>query len=336
MKLFDNARLKLTGWYIIVISLISLTFSFVIYHVEATEIARLALTQRSRLEHRYGLSPGIVVIDQEVIDTALRRIITRLVLFNGIVLVLAGGVGYFLAGRTLSPIEQMVLEQRRFISDAAHELRTPLTSMMISMEVFERGKNPSLKEAMSVIKGNSQDVKRLQALINSLLTIAELKENGRTAIRKKVDLLKVAEKAITTLSPVFSKKKITLVKKFSPATVVGEEALLITLNTIILDNAIKYSPAKTGKIIYTVFKKNKSVIIQIKDNGIGIAKQDLPRIFDRFYRADSARTHGDSSGYGLGLSIAKQIVAAHQGKIQVTSQTQKGTTFTITLPSFSA
>lgn len=332
MKIFDRARLRLTGWYVIVISLISLTFSFVIYRIEVLELARYATTQRVRIENRLGPGPGIILIDTEFLDEIKARLITRLVIFNGIVILLSGGLGYFLAGRTLAPIELMVAEQRRFISDAAHELRTPLTAMRSSLEVFLRDKKPRLAEAKTLIQDNAEDVLRLQQLANSLLTLSHLSENGQSIEFEPVELKQLANKVVRRLQGVAEHSQVKLITKLSQVTVQGNREQLAELITILVDNAIKYSSPSQGKVQVSLSKSRKSAQIIVADNGAGISKKDLPHIFTRFYRSDTARaTHG-RGGYGLGLSIAKRIVTIHQGKISVASHLGQGSKFIVLLP----
>jgi len=155
--MFHSARLKLTAWYLLIIMIISAMFSLVIYKVLSNEIERFERVQRFRIERRLetGLRrfPNqIRITNPELIEETKQRILLMLIAINLGILIISGGLGYLLAGRTLKPIKEMVDEQNRFISDASHELRTPLTSLKTAMEVTLRDKNLSLLSAKKTIK----------------------------------------------------------------------------------------------------------------------------------------------------------------------------------------
>jgi len=336
MKLFQSARLKLTGWYLLIIAFISLLFSTAIYRSQLTELTRFESLQRQRLEQRLeqgtGVFPmrgtGIFVLDQELIDETRNRLLTTLAIFNGCLLVIAGGLSYFLAGQTLKPIEEMVEEQSRFVGDASHELRTPITSLLVNLEVFLRGKKLTLKDATSVIQTSVKDVRHLQYLSNSLLSLSQKAE---TTAYTRVNLRESIDEAASKTLPHRRKKKILLKITGKEIFVKGSKDELIELFTILIDNATKYNHPK-GKINIILQSVKNIALISVKDTGIGIKALDLPHIFDRFYRADLSRSSSKVEGYGLGLSIAKKIVSAHKGTITVSSQPEKGSTFQVRLP----
>jgi len=127
------------------------------------------------------------------------------------------------------------------------------------------------------------------------------------------------------------KKQITLTTHKTDCVATADETSITKLLTILLDNAIKYTPEK-GRVTLTSEHSDKALQLTVSDTGVGIARQEQPHIFDRFYRADLARTKDKSSGFGLGLAIAKRIVQLHKGKISVESKLGHGSTFTVTLP----
>ncbi|TAL64214.1 MAG: hypothetical protein EPN88_11370, partial [Bacteroidetes bacterium] len=167
--MFHSARLKLTAWYLLFIMFISLFFTVVIYRVLTGELERFARIQRFRMErHLYtdeyvplpsNLPP---IIELELIEETKKRLMVVLAGINGGILILFGVLGYFLAGRTLRPIQEMVDEQNQFISDASHELRTPLTSLKSSMEVYLRDRHPTMREAKSLMNEGIDEVNKLQ------------------------------------------------------------------------------------------------------------------------------------------------------------------------------
>lgn len=340
--MFNHARLKLTFWYLLIIMLISISFSFVIYRFLTTEIDRVVRMEKLRQKGVYFPAKkfliqfdepvphqGIIITppDPEVLEEAKQRILLMLVVINIGILGLSGVAGYLLAGLTLKPIKNMVDEQNRFITDASHELRTPLTSLKSEIEVNLRDKKLTLVQAKKLLESNLEEVNNLQYLSDNLMTLAQShKPNGIKM--EKVSLLKISEDAVKKVEKMAKKKNIQIDNKIEDTSLLGDRQSLTELLVIFLDNAVKYS--EDGTVVELSSKKSgNSVSIEIKDRGVGIEKQDLPFLFDRFYRADKARS---KDGFGLGLSIAKEIVDKHNGTINVKSQISKGTTFIVKLP----
>ncbi len=333
--MFESARFKLTGWYLLIIMLISIAFSVAIYGVLSNELTRVERVQRLRRERLLplGLQPNIFrqpVIDPELINESKNRLRSILILINLGILATSGILGYFLAGRTLKPIKKMVDEQSRFITDASHELRTPLTSLKSEIEVNLRDKNLNLPNAKKLLMSNLEEVNNLQYLSDNLIKLAQYQKNNGN-IFEEVDLLEILEEAVKKVINLAKNKKIIVKNNIRNIKLLGDKQSLIELFVILLDNAIKYSPQ--GKnVIVTSEKIDGYILIKVKDQGVGISKEDIAHIFDRFYRSDKSRTKEGISGYGLGLSIAKQIIDEHKGLIKVESEINKGSIFSIQLP----
>ncbi|MBI3443072.1 HAMP domain-containing histidine kinase [Candidatus Woesebacteria bacterium] len=323
--MFHSARLRLTAWYLLIIMLISLSFSLVIYKVLASEVERFARIQRFRIERR--LRDGVV--DPELFAETKRRIALILIAVNGGILFVSGGLGYILAGRTLQPIQDMLDEQNRFITDASHELRTPLTSLKSSLEVNLRDKHLTLKNAKTLIAESIGEVDKLQSLSDSLLELAYYQKANADAGFEKLSLAEIVKKAIARVEPLLKKNHILIHNQIHEVALEANPYGLCDLLVILLDNAIKYSGR--GKTITIASKQADGFVeLSVQDQGIGIAEKDLTHIFDRFFRADSVRS--GSRGYGLGLSIAKKIADIHHASITVKSQLNKGSIFTVHLP----
>ncbi|MGA3292229.1 MAG: ATP-binding protein [Candidatus Microgenomates bacterium] len=324
--MFKEARIKLTAWYLAIIMAISLSFSVAIYVGVNGELTRVDNMQRSRQQRvdtidSILISQGLPVppenqpADSETVEQARMRIIWALGLINVSILVLSSLGGYFLAEQTLDPIKKMMDEQKEFVGNASHELRTPLTSLKTEIEVALRDRRLSILGAKSLLKSNLEDVDKMQKLSNYLLELNKF-ENGKGVLEmKEIDLREVVKKAVDG-------KKVAV--NLHKSIVKGNEDSLIELTTILLENAFKYSPKKTVVEVRT----KEGGMLEVEDHGMGIPAEDLPHIFDRFYRSDKSR---GTDGYGLGLSIAKSIVDAHGGKISVKSKIGKGTTFTVML-----
>lgn len=328
--MFHSARIKLTAWYLLIIMLVSVSFSVAIYRVLTSELDRLERVERVRIEHRL---PGgnLIFLDPDLLEETKNRVKLILILINLTILAGSAYAGYILAGRTLNPIAEMVDEQNRFITDASHELRTPLTSLKSEIEVNLRDPDISLDQAKKLLKSNLEEVNSLQVLSDGLIRLTQYQKGHNGLVISDVSLVDVANVAVRKVTNAAKEKRITITNDIRHANLQGNKIALVELLVIFLDNAIKYSP-KQKTVRLTSKKSDGKITIEIADQGIGIDEKDIPHLFDRFYRADKSRTKTDVSGYGLGLSIAKQIVDQHNGTIRVQSELKKGTTFTIELP----
>ena len=339
--MFHRARLTLTGWYVLILMIVSLAFSGVVYLGASREIARFSGLQRQRLiqEMRQGelqllpqpLRRSLLERDQQLETEAVSRVRTLLVVINSGILVTSAILAYWLAGKTLRPIQVMLKEQEQFISDASHELRTPITVLRTTLEVGLRQARLPAAEARTLLKESLEEVIQLQALTGSLLQL-QAGAASPDGTPQQLTLSPVIDTVLKKLKPLAAAKKITLTAEHtSGASVVGSTKQLQEILTILLDNAIKYSGENTQIRVTTQLSK-KNVIVAVQDTGIGIAPKDLPHIFDRLYRADVARSKEHVAGFGLGLSIAQSLAEAHHGKITVKSTVGTGSTFTLTLP----
>ena len=337
--MFTSARRKLTAWYILILMSVSISFSIVIYRGMAAEIDRFSQAQRIRIERRFdeaGVPRPPLMTDEDMIDEIKQHIVINFLGVNGIILIVMGGLSYFLAGKTLRPIQEMVDEQNRFVSDASHELKTPLTAMKSALEVYVRDPKLNLADAKQVLKDNIQEVNRLQTLSESLLTLSESKSSNGVALFVRIHPKEFLVKAYNQVKHSADKKKIKIHLASVPdKEIEGNKEKLIEVFTILLDNAIKYSANETTVTISGDVSK-KGVELQVSDKGIGIEEKDIPHVFDRFFRSDSARSKVEVGGYGLGLSIAKKIIELHKGTIHVESAVNFGTTVIVCLPFYSA
>lgn len=329
--MFHSAALKLTVWYLAIIMAISLVFSVSLYQVSRGDLGR-------NVNRQVGYFNNLLAPDETInyrhlrdiqLDQDLRHLKGRLVIFNILVLASGGAASYWLARRTLEPIEQALEGQTRFASDASHELRTPLTAMITENEVALRNKSLTKTSAVAIIKSNLEEAVKLKALAEGLLRLSN--GNGKVDNPLPVDIKIITAEAIDRYQAAAQAKKIKLNDNTNDLKVMGDKASLMELISIFIDNAIKYTPAG-GQINITSQSQNRNIAIKVADTGQGIKATDLPHIFERFYRADSSRHKESAGGYGLGLSIAKKIVEAHHGHIEVASTPDKGTVFTIVLP----
>ena len=320
MKQQRVRRLALS--YLAVIMTLSLAFSVIIYAITSAQLNRPLppgehaqqppeLIERQfscRLEQRNSETRGSVIIS--------------LAALNGVMLLIGYWLSLLLARRTLAPIERAMRAQVQFVSDASHELRTPLTALMTTNEVALRKKTLDEKKVRAVFQRNIDEVEKLRELTDNLLQLTQV--DNQQIEKQAVDMSKLIRDTVDRYQPVADKKQVVLdVQVPSVNHVVAVVAVTQILGTLI-DNAIKYSPLG-GTVVIRLDGQTLSVV----DQGIGIAKQDQAKIFDRFYRSDEARTRGHSSGYGLGLAIAKAVADKNGYQLSVKSEPGRGSTFSL-------
>jgi len=301
-------------------------------------------------------------------EEALDRLRTVLLIGTSLLSLLAGFAGYFLAGRALAPIDEITdtahristedlsarlnlpdtgdevsrlantfdemltriengfARERQFTSDASHELRTPLTAMRTILNFIREGERPT-QEYRQALDDLAEETDRLQALVENLLQLAR-GERGLQLHREEIDLSLLLTDVADSLRPLAENKHLTLTCDLPPTLIIsGDTDHLIRLIVNLLDNAIKYT--EQGTITISAREIQEYAMIEVTDTGIGIPAEHLPHIFKRLYTVDPARSSG---GAGLGLSIARQIVQAHGGRIEVQSKVGNGTKFTVYLP----
>lgn len=316
---------------------ISLAFSIVLYRGATSEFNRGFHGETDRISRQFPIFQGNPMLRPgPEVESASHRLLVRLVGFNIIVLIGAGLSSYWLARRTLRPIEEAHEHQKRFTADVSHELRTPLTALRMESEVALMNQKSSAKDLRQTIASNLEEVTKLEALINNLLRLSHLEADELRQNFTALSSRTVVETALKQIQPLAEDRHISLESKLQDLPLNGDLNSLVQLLVIVLDNAIKYSPARSA-VAVQVTGKNSQVIITIGDHGQGIDPEALAYVFDRFYRADKSRTRTKAAaartqGYGLGLSIAKMIADLHNATINLSSRVGHGTTATITLP----
>lgn len=330
--MFRSATFKLTMWYLAIVMAISFLFSVSLYHVATAELARGLHRESQRLSTQFPVFDGSPLLKPgpDFHDSA-HRLLVQLIGYNVLVLAFAGLASYWLAKRTLRPIEIAHAGQQRFTADVSHELRTPLTALRMESEVALLSDKTSSQELRDTLKSNLEEVTKLETLINNLLRLTRLEE-----VELRHNFTTISSQALINEALEHTRKNaelrhITLDADLTDTKLYGDHDSLVQLLVILLDNAIKYS-SEEATIEIRCRSINKLVLIDITDSGIGIEAEALQHIFERFYRADSSRHKTTTEGYGLGLSIAKMIADIHRGNITLASQPGQGTTATIHLP----
>ena len=269
--------------------------------------------------------------DVTALYSGLQKATYAQIVLGGVALLIASAIGYYMAGRALVPLKEAYDKQKQFAADASHELRTPLAVVMASADLLLA--DPSIKEPFlrQVLEDLKSEVKKMTNLVSDLLMVARSDNNALKFKIQRLDLSEILMQVIRTMTPIAEKKNIHLAgENFRKALINADEQKLKQLAIILVDNAIKYTP-EGGSVLVAMEKvDNARAVFAVMDSGIGIAAEDLDKVFERFYRVDKARSR-EMGGNGLGLAIAAEIIKLHEGKISVTSKLGEGTKFTVEL-----
>ncbi|MEI7025122.1 sensor histidine kinase [Paenibacillus sp. y28] len=302
-----------------------------LFSIEAREAKRTFLVFAKELPE----GSGLLVTMLDITDHARLLEQMRLVLFVVclMLLLLASLGGYLLAGKAMKPIARSFKRQQDFTADASHELRTPLSVLQSSVEILADSKSALPAFHQTVLANMEDEVRRMIRLTESLLTLART-DSGELLLKpERSDVARLVLEVMDRLRPLADRKQQsfnwTQTKPENDTAVVDVERT-IQLLVILIDNAIKYTP-EHGEIEVTLDSSDKELCFRVKDTGIGILPEQLPFVFERFFRTDKARSR-ENGGTGLGLSIAKWIVNAHGGTITAESEPGRGSTFIVRLP----
>jgi signal transduction histidine kinase len=275
-----------------------------------------------------------IVGDRTTEERTLRVLILVLVVGGAVALLVASGVGAAYANRALVPIRRSLIgqrealrRQREFAADASHELRTPLTVIRASVDDLERHPKQPVANVGTALTDIRDEVDHLTTMVEDLLLLARSDSGAIELERVSVDLGDVASSGASAMSLLASQRQVTLVVDPVPAEVQGDAARLRQLVSILVDNALRHAPSGS-RVDVRVRTDAGNALLVVEDEGQGIRPEDLPRVFDRFYRAAGA----PGGGTGLGLAIAAWIVERHGGRIAAANRDPRGARFTVQLP----
>jgi sensor protein ciaH len=336
MKKSEVNRLTLS--YLAVIMTLSLIFTGIIYLLSTASLNRPLVPSENE---NASVSVEAPEFEERSFERTFRKrlesrdnttrttIIYSLAGFNLGIFLIGIFVSRSLARLTLAPIERAMMKQTQFIFDASHELKTPLTAMLIRNEVTMRKKNLPEEKAREVIAKNIEEILRMKELTTSMLDVA--RENGDRESGETVVITDFMTELREKLLPVAKERGIKLELEMNigknKSAVVAKKTLEQVL-TIFADNAMKYSG---DSIVYLrAGRRGKNVVFSVKDNGVGVKKEDQKRIFERFYQVDTARTRTeDKTSHGLGLAIAKNLAERQGYKIVLRSSEGRGAEFEV-------
>ncbi|HPW41793.1 MAG TPA: ATP-binding protein [Bacillota bacterium] len=245
--------------------------------------------------------------------------------------------GIIITIQDVTELRKLERVRTEFIANVSHELKTPLTSIKGFTETLKSFDFDDKQDAIRFLNIIEDEADRLYRLINDILSLSELEQKKTKTVKEKIDIEKAVEEVLSVLKSQSDKKNIELSAKIQEGleSISGDGDKFKQMLINLIDNAVKYTP-ENGKVSIEAYKQSHNadldkLIIKVKDNGIGIPKQHIPRLFERFYRVDKARSRS-IGGTGLGLAIVKHIVILFNGEIEVTSEVGKGTEFRIILP----
>lgn len=287
---------------------------------------------------RYHLEPSpdgtkIAFIDQSYQIAAARGILITCILVFFIAMVLFFFLSLFLSRWALKPVKTAWQQQNQFIADASHELKTPLTVILANLQILSAHKDSTIKSQEKWLENTREEAKRMKKLVEGLLFLARSDAGvlTETTPHQMLDFSDSVLNCVLLFESVAFEQKVKLTSSISPdISLSGSEAQLKQLVLILLDNACKYA-GKNGAVNLELKKSPHNACLTVQNTGDPIPLEEQKHIFERFYRTDKSRVRKEA-GYGLGLSIARTIVEHHKGKIIVSSNSEEGTIFTVSLP----
>lgn len=320
------ATLKLTGWYLAVLMAVCIVFSTVIYEVASREFDR-PIMPGSSISANFSIPSDVLRdIREQRASQAKSNVLGNLLVLNAITLMIGACASYLFARRTLLPVEHAMTAQSRFTSDASHELRTPLAVMRTENEIALREKKPSIQKLSQIIESNLEEIERLQLLTDRLLALS----SNQPLVFTTFSVGEAAHSAALRHTTAAKQQHITLNVTAADLTAYGDSETVSDIISILIDNAIKYSPKDTT-VTVAAHSHGSGIDLTVADQGNGISGDDIEHIFDRFYRADQSRSKDIVEGHGLGLALARRLSELNHATLTVTNRAPNGAVFTLRL-----
>jgi len=272
---------------------------------------------------------AVAIADRVELEDQYRWLIEAFAVAALVGMLLAAGGGYVLIRKSTAPVERSMDQMRRFMADAAHELRTPITLLRTRAEVAAGQDRDATRDA-TTLQAIEREATRLGEITGDLLTLARADAGEWPVAREALYLDDAAAGAVEAARTLAEHKRVVMeVGTFEEAKILADPALVRRLLLIVLDNAIKFTPSG-GRVRLDVSAQDGQAAVVVSDTGIGIPAEQLPHVFERFYRGDPARR--EAEGAGLGLAIARWIADVHGARIDVGSQPGVGTRVTLRFP----
>ncbi|VYT99447.1 GHKL domain-containing protein [Clostridium tertium] len=270
----------------------------------------------------------IALISRELQIDMINNLLKVFLTVGSISLLLLFYISVYLTNKTIKPIKESFEKQKQFIADASHELKTPLAIIRTNTSVITSNKEETVGSQMKWINYISNQVDRMAKLIDDMLSLTKLDSNIIVEEKVTFDFSKALNSILLAFEAVVFENNIILETEIQEnISLKANKEEIKKLCSILLDNALKYTNYN-GKINVLLYEDKNKVYLKVKNTGDGIKKEDLDKIFERFYRVDTSRAR-ETGGYGLGLSIAKSIAKSNNGRIYAESDIGKDTTFII-------
>lgn len=267
--------------------------------------------------------------DDSYLSTSLLEFLMFSLLIFALAMVIVYFISLFIAMQSIRPIREVIEAQKRFVADASHELKTPLTVILANNSILLKHESATVHEQRQWIDSTLEEATHMKKLIEDMLFLAKSEVPSTDLPTEEINLSTFVIGCSLQFEPLAFEKGIHFETDVTDKlTITGNSVQIRQLIMILLDNAVKYCD-KSGTVSVCMHLQNSQIILNVKNTGVPISSEDLPHIFDRFYRSDVSRTNSAVKGYGLGLSIAKNIAEHNHGQISVESNEEIGTKFTI-------
>jgi len=277
----------------------------------------------------------ILLLDVTASNASLRALMLTLLGTGGAMLLVIVAISFFFTNRAIAPIAEAWDKQRQFIADASHELKTPITIIKSNTGVLLANKEQTVESQMKWLERITTGTDRMARLVSELLDIAEMDEAGMAENAQSFDLSEIVAETAQAMEAAAAQKGIAIKSAIEPNVVaIGNAGKIEEALAILLDNAVKYTD-EAGSIDVSLIRSHGQAICSVRNSGQGIPAEDLPKVFNRFYRTDASH-NSETGGSGLGLSIAKSIMESAGGSIKAESKPGEYTAFTFALKSQSS
>lgn len=288
------------------------------------------LRQHHAIYYRSGSSPFRIAIASTdyIVQSVLRLGLVLLAIWLGAMLLFLM-ISIKLSAIAARPMEEAMQREKQFVADASHDLKTPLSVILANNAILAENPDAPVGSLSRWLDSTQAAAKRMQQLISQMLTLADVERPDAPVALERVDLASLAMRSALELESLAYEKNITLDTELPEECFVrGNSGYLLRIVSSLLENALKYEP-EGGRVLLRLIQEKKKTLLSVQNFGTQIPQEDLPHVFDRFYRSDKSRQN-DSNSFGLGLAITRQMIQRLGGDISAASSPEEGTIFRVT------
>ena len=288
------------------------------------------LRQHHAIYYRSGSSPFRIAIASTdyIVQSVLRLGLVLLAIWLGAMLLFLA-ISIQLSAIAARPMEEAMQREKQFVADASHDLKTPLSVILANNAILAENPDAPVGSLSRWLDSTQAAAKRMQQLISQMLTLADVERPDAPVALERVDLASLAMRSALELESLAYEKNITLDTELPEECFIrGDSGYLLRIVSSLLENALKYEP-EGGRVLLRLIQEKKKTLLFVQNFGTQIPQEDLPHVFDRFYRSDKSRQN-DSNSFGLGLAITRQMIQRLGGDISAASSPEEGTIFRVT------